>query len=652
MNVTLPNGKVIKNVPEGTTKQQIMDKAIASGLATAEDFGVAQQSKQQQPQQPMQDIGFGEAFTAGVKRGVEQVGIGATQRVMEFVKGRHEKAIDEFASKMQSGEVPATAENIARLDEMQQQAVNEQKALGLAGGFEESRREQMKPISEARPYSSFAGNVVGQMAAFPTPATAAKLQYQVARGIGEGAGMGYTQATTGEESAESNARTGAAIGGAVPLALRPITAVAGGTYRALTGSATGDAASAVKYAKEKDIPLLTSDVAPLRTFAGKGVQTIGEKVPLIGTGGRRAAQQDARTGAVEDIAKRYGEPDDQEIYNSLIRKSDTISKAAGKRYEEIASGMGGVVVPINKTVSTIDAQIAALNRAGAIRNENLTKILDKTKADLTAGPQDIALLRNNRTRFREEIKGKDVVTTTTEQRIIDSVYKSMTDDIDAAVRANLGDVKADSLKQVDKIWAKEANELKKTKLKNIFEKGDVRPSDASKMLFTGSPDEIKILYKSLDGEGRRKARAALIHKASEEGRASPEVFVNNMKRYQKQHNTFFRGQEGDELRGLLNYLDYTRQASRSATLTTTGQQMIPAAAVASVGADYVTTGGVGTMLTAGTAALSSAYESPIVRDLMLKMSAVEKGSTAFEKLAAKLEAQLNMIATRAQGEQE
>lgn len=45
MNVTLPNGTVIEGVPEGTTKAQIMQKAIASGLAKAEDFGTQQQSK-------------------------------------------------------------------------------------------------------------------------------------------------------------------------------------------------------------------------------------------------------------------------------------------------------------------------------------------------------------------------------------------------------------------------------------------------------------------------------------------------------------------------------------------------------------------------------------------------------------------------------
>lgn len=42
MNVTLPNGRVIEGVPEGTAKSQIMAKAISAGLATREDFEVTQ----------------------------------------------------------------------------------------------------------------------------------------------------------------------------------------------------------------------------------------------------------------------------------------------------------------------------------------------------------------------------------------------------------------------------------------------------------------------------------------------------------------------------------------------------------------------------------------------------------------------------------
>lgn len=44
MDVTLPNGVVIRGVPEAATKDQIMQKAIASGLATEADF------KSQQPE--------------------------------------------------------------------------------------------------------------------------------------------------------------------------------------------------------------------------------------------------------------------------------------------------------------------------------------------------------------------------------------------------------------------------------------------------------------------------------------------------------------------------------------------------------------------------------------------------------------------------
>lgn len=41
-SVTLPNGKVISGIPKGTTKESVMQKAIAKGIATDADFGKAQ----------------------------------------------------------------------------------------------------------------------------------------------------------------------------------------------------------------------------------------------------------------------------------------------------------------------------------------------------------------------------------------------------------------------------------------------------------------------------------------------------------------------------------------------------------------------------------------------------------------------------------
>jgi hypothetical protein len=44
MNVILPNGKEIKNIPDGVSPEQIQELAISKGLATPEDFGLGRSS--------------------------------------------------------------------------------------------------------------------------------------------------------------------------------------------------------------------------------------------------------------------------------------------------------------------------------------------------------------------------------------------------------------------------------------------------------------------------------------------------------------------------------------------------------------------------------------------------------------------------------
>jgi len=38
MNVRLPNGKIIRGVPDGTPKEEVMRRAVQSGIATESDF--------------------------------------------------------------------------------------------------------------------------------------------------------------------------------------------------------------------------------------------------------------------------------------------------------------------------------------------------------------------------------------------------------------------------------------------------------------------------------------------------------------------------------------------------------------------------------------------------------------------------------------
>ena len=46
MDIELPNGVVIQGIPDGTSKDEIMRKAIAKGLATEADFAPPVQPQQ------------------------------------------------------------------------------------------------------------------------------------------------------------------------------------------------------------------------------------------------------------------------------------------------------------------------------------------------------------------------------------------------------------------------------------------------------------------------------------------------------------------------------------------------------------------------------------------------------------------------------
>jgi hypothetical protein len=71
MDIELPNGTVIQDIPEGTTKGQVMAKAIKAGLATPADFGIQMPTAQPEKPSMTQELGrqlglFGRAAYEGV----------------------------------------------------------------------------------------------------------------------------------------------------------------------------------------------------------------------------------------------------------------------------------------------------------------------------------------------------------------------------------------------------------------------------------------------------------------------------------------------------------------------------------------------------------------------------------------------------------
>lgn len=617
------------------------DASAAKRLANALKSGQFDQA-QQAPEE--QQVGRVEALSEGFVRGVEKSLGGLTQKAAEIRLDQLNQQASNLDKAMQSGEIAVTNESLMEMDKIQSEAVKIAQDLQGFEKSETSKRQSYAPIQEQRPILSAIGDVAGQVVSVPIPAARLGLPAQIALGGVEGAAIGAIQPTVGDETNVENIQSGAAFGAAAPAVLRPISSAAGAAYRGVTGQASPEAMSAINYSRNQNLPLMTSDVSPPGTFSGRAAQSLAEKIPVVGTGSARAGQQEARTAQVKNISEQYGLPSDEEIVKSLNRKSDQISNAAGKRYTQITDQMAGTVIDPIKTISVINGQLARLRKPGVIKNPKLTSILQSVSDDISSGPQDINILRENRTRFREEIKGESMTINDTEQRIIDSVYKAMTDDINKAVSDKLGPDTAASMRQADAIWAREANELKNTKLKNIFNKGDIKPEEASKMLFSNDKSEIKTLYSSLDTVGRKNAKAAIIQRAFERSDGSPDKFLNEMKKLKSQTYTFFRGKEGRDLNGLINYLQHTREAGKAAVTTKTGQEALQLGAPVAVMADIGTTGGAGTAGVAAYGLISRAYESPVVRDLMAKMSGLEPGSTAFEKVASRLEAELNKAA--------
>ena len=95
MDIELPNGVVIQDIPEGTPKSQIMAKAIKSGLATPEDFGIVQQPQTQT--QPYKEPTLGEKLIGAGETGLTLL-TGGTTGLAGTVGGALTGAYEELKS--------------------------------------------------------------------------------------------------------------------------------------------------------------------------------------------------------------------------------------------------------------------------------------------------------------------------------------------------------------------------------------------------------------------------------------------------------------------------------------------------------------------------------------------------------------------------
>ena len=586
MDVKLPNGKIIKNVPEGTTKEQVKQKAIAAGIATESDFGMPQAQTLGSDGLPQLSINENPSGNINTPKPRET-------SVMEDIVGGAE-ALGSTLSGMFLG-APAMA-------------------IGNVEGA--------------------IGDLTGRL----TPEQAQQV------------GQNYAQSVTYAPRTEAGQRQVAAIGealGALPPVLgvaTPLQAVGAGQAVGRTAQAAGirapsmprpniqqGADEAVAFAEQNKLPLTTSDISPPTSGVGRATQVIGEQTPFVGTGGLRGKQQEARVGLLQKLKDETPEISDEALSKSLIDSVNSYKSTIGKRYNDIAQRMGDRKFPIDNTIKAIDSELESLTQGGKIQDKATIAALQEIKDNLLAGDgNSFRVMRDNRTFMRENLKSDKP--STQADRVIDRVYNAMTDDIQSAVKSTLGDEAAFKLKQADKLFATEINTQKKTKLKNALLKGDVKPEEATKVLFSNSPSDVRELYAALDNKGRANARAAIINKMLEKANESPDKFLSEANRYKSQYSTFFKGAERAKLDGMIAYLEATRRASKATVDTPTGLRNVPVIIAGGAGADLFGGGG-SVSATIGTiAGLSRLYESKPVRNALIRLSKAKPSDPNYEKL--------------------
>lgn len=411
---------------------------------------------------------------------------------------------------------------------------------------------------------------------------------------------------------------------------------AGALYRGLKGAPTGEAAVAKEFAESAGVPLMTSDVVPPQTFVGKSAQAAAEKIPVAGTGAPRAAQQQARSKLVEDFANKFGEYNPADIVDSLQRQTSKVRSAAGGRLSRINEAMQGAQVTPAKALTQIDNEINRLSQLGKVADNQTIQKLQNYRDELASGA-DFDKLQRLRTQFRMDVKGERPVMPNQSEAAVQRVYHAMTGDIEDSVSGQLGNEALGKWKQANSIYAREAQNIKNTRLKSVLQKGELTPEVVNNMLYSNKPSEVRALYSSLDTKGKNAMRAGIVAKAWEKSGGSPDRFLNHLDKLGAQAGVAFKGSDKAYVDGLKAYLDHTRRAGQSGVLTPTGQEIFQLAAPAALIGDVVGSGGAGTMSAATLGGIARLYESKPVRNALLRLNSIKKGSTAFEQQAAKVQ---------------
>jgi hypothetical protein len=483
-----------------------------------------------------------------------------------------------------------------------------------------------------------------------------KMPVRAAKAAGIQTGVEASQAALGGEFDPEQIPLAAVTEAAPELAMKAAKPLAKKAFTGITGVPTGQAATELAEtaarAEAAGITPLTSDIVLPQTFIGKGVQAAGERVPFIGTGPRRVTQQAERVEAIRNVMRDFGADEmatatDDVMADLLKKRGKDLSKYTGMKTEVIdrvsdLSQALGKDVDVSKTTASFTDEIARFEKIGTGESKTAANVL-KEYSEAIQG-KSLAEIEQIRKEFGNKLRSPDLATVRSElEKSASKVYKSMNKDMGDFIKEFGEPRDYTKWKVANQRLSGMMGDLKQTSLKSILQKGEATPEVVEKMLFSQKPSEIRLLYRNLNSEGKKAAKAAILQRAAFKAggvdKMSTAKVLTQLNKLQKSTGVFFNREDKQVLRGMMEALELTRRAEVSGLHPPTGAQIAP-----------VATGGflaymLGGPVKAGAAiggigAIARAYESKPVRNALLKIatSKGEKQQAALNQLTKALQA--------------
>jgi len=391
-------------------------------------------------------------------------------------------------------------------------------------------------------------------------------------------------------------------------------------------------AADVAAAERAGVPLMTSDVAPPRTFIGNWLRKAGEVIPVAGTGGARAAQQQARVAAVQNILREHGATDTADAIAAvsasvLAKRAEQLTKYSDQKAAVINGASSTRDVPVPNVTRAIDAELAGremqTNAFAPVR-----RALEKWREDLQG--QNLQSIEQLRKALGQVFEAPELASIRTAgEQILSRLYAPLRDDMGQFIRQESGEAAFNKWQIANRRLSEMAGELKNDSLKAILDRGEATPEIARRLLFSSNRSDVQLLYRSLTPEGQQRARAAILEdalaKSQSAGDLNPTRFANELAKRGTSIGVMFSGRDLENIQGLARVLNLTRRAQEASVVTSTGQQAVPILGATAL-VDIFGTGGAALASGAIAGIAARMYESAAGRNILTRISRAPAGS--------------------------